>query len=103
MDKSSLNGPYKNLATAIVRQTIVDMQQDLRKGRFKNGVERAYYNFFTSDYFKLLMDSDGEVIYRQLIRNYGRYERCTFIDLEKEEKKNGRQIEKGRCESSEAL
>ena len=59
-----LEHPYKKLAMAIVERAIIDYRIAIKN---KNYIaKKALHNFFTSDWFVLLCDLDGEVLMKRL-------------------------------------
>ena len=69
---NSVNDAYDRLAKAIVYLSISDMNTELKKssGTKREEVFRYWRKWFSSDYFTMLMDSDGEAIFEQLKKNF---------------------------------
>lgn len=56
--------PYKNLAMAIVERAVIDYRIATKSK--DDTVKKALRKFFTSDWFALLCDLDGEVLMNRL-------------------------------------
>lgn len=91
-----LNKQYKKLAVAIVDQAIKDFGEDLKypcSSQAKLKMLLHWKKWFTSQWFGILMESDGLAIYNQVLYNFERhggvYQKTTYMHYNKAVGKKG--------------